>query len=80
MLIIKLKTMNINKLITLQHEFYTLHGCIYLIISKLLYRYIRVRYQCDIPYTCELSNVHLCHQGFGIVITPNAKIGDNTYI
>lgn len=33
-----------------------------------------------IPYTCKLNNVYLCHQGFGIVITPGAKIGEGTYI
>ena len=49
-------------------------------MSKLIYRWIRIRYQCDIPYSCKLEDVYLCHQGFGIVISPRAIIGKKTYI
>lgn len=36
-------------------------------------------YHCDIPYTCNLEGVYLCHQGFGIVINPKSIIGSGTY-
>ena len=55
-------------------------GGILLIICKILHRCIRIRFQCDIPYSCDLNNVYLCHEGFGIVISPKAKIGEGTYI
>lgn len=55
-------------------------GGILLMVSKMLYKYIRVRYQCDIPYNFIFDSIYLCHQGFGIVITPKAKIGKGTYI
>lgn len=77
--------MNINKLIPIQYKYYQISkkirpGGIFLLISKVLNLYIRVRFQCDISYRCNLNNVHLCHQGFGIVISPYAVIGEGTYI
>ncbi len=51
-----------------------------LIFSKLLYRWARWYYHCDIPYSVNLEGVHLCHNGFGIVINPKAEIGAGTYI
>lgn len=71
--------MGVNKLIPLSQKL-SMGGVISRTLAKLLYRYIRVRYQCDIPYSCRFDNVYLCHQGFGIVITPTAKIGEGTYI
>lgn len=79
--------MGINNLISLQFKLYKksnqinfFGGGILLLLSKILHRYIRIRFQCDIPYSCDLRNVHLCHQGFGIVISPMAIIGKGTYI
>lgn len=71
--------MDVMKLIELQYRLYR-GGVISRIASKLIYRYIRIRYQCDISYQCNLKDVYLCHQGFGIVINPKAKIGAGTYI
>ena len=71
--------MDINKLLALQSKCAS-GGGISLIISKVLCRYIRLRYQCDIPYTFKFEDIYLCHQGFGVVITPKAKIGKDTYI
>lgn len=71
--------MDINKLIPLQQRLHR-GGVISKVFAKILYRYIRIRYQCDIPYTCRFDQVYLCHQGFGIVITPFAKLGKGTYI
>lgn len=55
-------------------------GWIGLLINKLLYRMIRWYYHCDIPYSLNLKGVYFCHNGFGIVINPNASIGEGTYI
>lgn len=49
-------------------------------MSKLLSRYERVRYQMDVPYSLSLEGVYLCHNGFGVVINPNAVIGKGTVI
>lgn len=67
------------KLISLQHRCY-MGGVISKALAKIIYRYIRIRYQCDIPYSCKLDNVYLCHNGFGIVINPKSVIGEGTYI
>ena len=78
--------MNINKLIPLQYRLYSrskqmrVGGGYFLLLSKILYKFIRIYFQCDIPYTCALNEVYLCHQGFGIVISPMAVIGAGTYI
>ena len=72
--------MDINKLIKYQHSLFIKNTFFSKTISKIIYRYLRIRYQCDIPYTCSLHNVYLCHQGFGIVINPKSKIGSGTYI
>lgn len=46
-----------------------------------LMRYIRVVYSCDLPYKCELGQgVLLVHNGLGVVIHPNAIIGEGTHI
>ena len=66
-------------LIYLQQRCY-MEGVIPKFFAKIIYRYIRVRYQCDIPYSCKLDNVYLCHNGFGIVINPKSVIGEGTYI
>lgn len=37
---------------------------------------MRLIYQCDIPPSTDISeNVYFCHNTFGVVINPNAKIG-----
>lgn len=68
-----------NKLIQRQHAFY-IGGGICKIISKILIRLIRWYYHCDIPASINIKGVYFCHQGFGIVINPNAIIGEGTYI
>ena len=49
-------------------------------ISSLLNKWISWRYHCDIPQSLDLNGVFLCHNGFGIVINPKAKIGKGTII
>lgn len=51
-----------------------------LLFNKLIYKYIRIYYHCDIPYNLDLTGVYFCHSGFSIVINPYAKIGKGTYI
>ena len=47
-------------------------------IKKLVYSYLRVVCSMDISY--HMTGVYVCHNGFGIVINPNAKIGRGTII
>ena len=47
----------------------------------MIYKYMRVVYSCDIPYTCEIGkDVIFSHNGLGVVIHDNAKIGDRCKI
>lgn len=71
--------MNINKFHARMHSLY-LGGGIFRLISKLQYRWIRVLYCADISYQVDLNGVYLCHNGFGIVINPESKIGKGTTI
>lgn len=71
--------MNINKIHHWMHLLYR-RGGICLIISKLMYRYVRIIYSADIPYQLDLEGVYLGHQGFGIVINPKSIIGKGTYV
>ncbi len=60
-------------------RFFYLHNITF--ISKLIYKYMRVVYSCDIPYTCEIGkDVIFAHNGLGVVIHDNAKIGDRCKI
>ncbi len=69
-----------NRLIQKQHFLSSRGGGIYKIINKLLPRLIRWYYHCDIPSSLNIKGVYFCHRGFGIVINPNSKIGEGTYI
>ena len=55
-------------------------GRIYHIINALVSRFIKLYYHCDIPGNLNLKGVYFCHEGFNIVINPNASIGEGTYI
>ena len=51
------------------------------VLPGLLMRFIRVIYSCDLPPKCRLGkNVMLVHNGLGVVIHPDAIIGDSTLI
>lgn len=51
------------------------------IMSKMLKRFMRIYYQCDISFEADISdNVYFCHGGFGTVINPKAIIGSDTII
>lgn len=39
--------------------------------------FIRWYYHCDIPYNVDVSGCYFNHKGFGVVINPLAKIGQN---
>ncbi|MBQ7634142.1 MAG: serine acetyltransferase [Bacteroidaceae bacterium] len=70
---------NFNQSIQRMHRMYK-RGGIFVIFAKLLYRYHRIVYSCDIPYRADIDGVVSCHKGFGIVINPFAKIGKGTII
>ena len=71
-----------NKILQFTHALYLGGDKFFLvrIMCAFLSRVIRLYYHCDIPYTVELTGVSIMHKGFGIVIHPNAKIGENTII
>lgn len=69
-----------NRLIQWQYSFNSAGGGMYKIINKLYSRALRWYYHCDIPPSLNLKGVYFCHKGFGIVINPNATIGEGTYI
>lgn len=44
-------------------------------IAELYSAFIKIFYQCDIPLSTDIAeNVYFCHNAFGVVINPNAKI------
>ena len=50
-------------------------------LASLLMRFIRIIYSCDLPANLKLGKgVILKHNGLGVVIHPNAIIGENTQI
>lgn len=51
------------------------------LLPGFLMRYIRIIYSCDLPVNLKLGKgVILKHNGLGVVIHPNAIIGENTQI
>lgn len=51
------------------------------VLPGFLMRYIRVVYSCDLPVSLKLGKgVVLKHNGLGVVIHPDATIGENTLI
>ena len=57
-----------------------LWGGVKFILARILYRWLKWYYHCDIPYSVNFKGVWFCHSGFGIVINSNVKIGEGTYI
>ena len=55
-------------------------GGVKFILARILYRWLKWYYHCDIPYSVNFKGVWFCHSGFGIVINSNVKIGEGTYI
>lgn len=51
------------------------------LLPGFLMRFIRIIYSCDLPVNLKLGKgVILKHNGLGVVIHPNAIIGENTQI
>lgn len=71
--------MDFNKLVKKMNKYY-IAGGIRKYFSIIMYHFNRVIFQCDIPYTLDVSGVYFCHKGFNIVINPNAKFGKNITI
>ena len=49
-------------------------------MTSVLYRLLRWYYHCDIPPAAGINGVYFCHNGFGIVINPKARIGKGPVI
>ena len=50
------------------------------LMSKVLYKFIRWYYHCDIPFSFDTRGAYFAHKAFGIVINPNSHVGKGTYI
>ena len=50
------------------------------VISKIVYRYMRLYYSCDLPPTINCVGVNFAHSGFGCMINGKAIIGSGTTI
>ena len=68
-----------NKIIQKHNEMYQMGGGRRL-LTKVLRRLIRWYYHCDIAGGAIIKGVYFCHEGFGVVIHPLAKIGSGTVI
>lgn len=45
------------------------------VIAKLIKVFCKTYFQCDIPYEADIDkDVYFCHNAFGVVINPSAKI------
>lgn len=49
-------------------------------LSKILWRFMRFYYSCDIPPTIICNDVYFAHSGFGCMINEKAQIGRGTVI
>ena len=59
---------------------YTKWGGAKRFITKILRRFIRWYYHCDIAGAAIIKGVYFCHEGFGVVIHPKARIGAGTVV
>lgn len=49
-------------------------------IAKAIKALCRIYYHCDIPYEAQIDDdVYFCHNAFGVVINPTAKIRGGGY-
>lgn len=63
----------------LKGKYHISHGHVFR--AKMYKLFCKVIFQCDIPFeTCMDSDVYFCHNAFGVVINPLAKIGSGTTI
>ena len=68
-----------NKSVQRMRRFYK-KGGVFVYLAKLLYRYHRIVYSCDIAYKAEIDGVLFAHKGLACCIHPNAKIGKGSRI
>jgi serine O-acetyltransferase len=51
------------------------------LIPNIIWKFIRIVFACDVKYTADIgANVGFFHNGLGVVIHKNAKIGDGTVV
>jgi len=68
-----------NKIIQKHNDLYQMGGA-KRFITKILRRFIRWYYHCDIAGAAIIKGVYFCHEGFGVVIHPKARIGAGTVV
>lgn len=49
-------------------------------MSKLIWRFIRLYYSCDLPPTVECDGVYFAHSGFGCLFNGRSIIGRGTTV
>lgn len=50
------------------------------VISKIVWRFMRAYYNCDIPPTVKCHGVYFCHTGFGCLLNGKTIIGEGTTV
>lgn len=70
-----------NRITKLHRRMNYFHNLKLFWISRIIRQYTRVVYSCDIGPTCKIGrNVSFGHNGLGVVIHPEAEIGNGTKI
>lgn len=69
-----------NRLINKPYKLHKRGGKLRNIQIRVLTRFIRWYYHCDIPCTVDVSGVYFCHKGFGVVINPKVVLGKRVVI
>ena len=68
--------MKFEKVFRAGHKLYTSN---HKILAQLIQGFTRFRYNCDIPVQTEIApDTYFCHNAFGVVINPRAKMGGTT--
>ena len=76
-----MKKKKMNKITKLQRRarWFYLHKMNF--IATLIFRYMRLVYSCEIPYTCEIAPTgRFAHNALGVVINSSSVIGENCTI
>lgn len=67
-----------HRIIKINHWLYCRRGGV--IITKLIWRFMRLYYCCDIPASVQCEGVYFAHTGFGCLLNPKAYIGKGTIV
>ena len=70
--------MKFEKVFKIGHSLYRSN---HKILAHVIQGFIRLRFNCDIPVQTEIApDAYFCHNAFGVVINPAAKLGGGTTI